>query len=256
MKTDLVDDFFSPVNDTNFFSKFLLSLGGSFFFALFAGAPILFGYMAKTVAHAIQGKSGLPDLPEKPWDMALEGTISLLSALYCLPGAILVAFSLFIKLNGEATNWLSVSGMLANFILCGGVILLLLSLAFTSSSLYGYVSTKELKEIFDLSKVIARIRQHVGEIVALLIAVGAVYLLIALSSIILPRVLTAILAIASSAYLSLVFGLRTGNIFKPDPQDSHETAAKSSEAEGPKAVSSAEDEEGDSLEDESNWVPK
>jgi hypothetical protein len=210
MKSDLIDAITSPKSDPEFGRKFAITVACTAGAVVVLPAVVLAGYLAQTIKHATSGKKGLPEWTNFA-ELAVQGGVSFLAGLYLLPGALLLAIGYLPGIKG-GQGFFSVSTMLSNFISFGALLVALGGLAFTVTGIHSYLFSRQIGDIFNISKTTTKLRAHMTELGMLLAFVGVVAAGLSIVNALLgwPG---AILSLLGGAFMNLVLAYGTGSVY-------------------------------------------
>ncbi len=199
-------------DDADFRKKYAIAVACALGGVIIAPGILLLGYLTQTMKRATMGRKGLPE-----WsgimDMALLGGVALLSLVYLLPSALLIALSVLPVLSGKA-GFFSVSALISRFIYFGAVLAYVVGLAFTVSGLHLYLQSNKVSDIFQVGALSSKIRAKKSELITL-ISLAAVAV-VAISGVSwLLGALGSLISLLGFTFVSLVVAYNSGRIFGP-----------------------------------------
>lgn len=242
------DGMFSYTDDADFARKFAIASICALGVVVVAPGLLFLGYLVQAMRRATLGRRGLPEWTNYGELFSL-GAVGMLSLVYLLPAALLVALSVLPTL-GVKVGFFSVSALIARFILFGALFAFVVGLAYTVSALHSYLSTGKLADIFDFRALSGKIRSKKADL-GFLVGLAAVGLVvIVFVNWLLPDFLAFfgwILWVVASTFLALMVSYGAGYILGKTTPQLPETAVVE-----PPAEAVVEPEEKD---DDDRWIP-
>lgn len=210
MKTDVINIFAATTQDPNFGKKYGLTLLASVLFFLLAPIILLIGYQAQIIEHVSSGKEDLPEW-ENPSALGTRGAVCVLTGLYLLPSAIILAISVMTASSRTGGTFFGIS-LLSAFIYLGGLVLGCVGLAVAATGIHSYVHSGVFTDLFNIPGIVNKLKSNLSEMGYLFGALGIAALGLSFLNAYLG-ILGSLISVGASAFFALALAYGVGVIY-------------------------------------------